>query len=744
MATGPGGRLAAALALLAALAGAVVVRTAPPAARGPDAPPAAFSAARALEHVRALAAAPRPTGSAASARAVETIAARLRAVGLEVEVQRTFACGPYGACAHVANVVARLGAPDPKGVLLVAHHDSVAAGPGAADDASGVAIVLEVTRALAAGPPPPRPFLALVTDAEETGLVGAAAFAAHPWARQVGAVVNVEARGTSGPSILFETRGDPAWLARALRRVPRPVTTSVAPAVYALLPNDTDLTVLGAAGLAGVNLAFAGGVVRYHTPLDDVVHLDPASLQHQGEGALALVRAIAEEDLDAARSAPSVYFDVLGFGIVAWRRALLAAALAALAVALAAWRLLRREARPLRALLLGLAASVAAPLAAAGVLALAFLALRAGALPRPFVAYPAPFSAAAWAAGAGAALLAGGAFRAATPAGLLAGAAALHALLGVALAIALPGASHLAVVPAVASAAAAAAWAARPRAGWLAAPAAAGAVVLFPPALLLPGLVGAGAAIAVAALVALVALAAAPLAAALHGGRRFVAGATALGAAFVLCGVQAALPHATPDRPERASLAFHEHDGHARWLAETEHDALPAPLRAAAPFAGRREPSFSWAPNRAAFAAPAPALGLPAPRLEALEETEEAGVRRVRARLVSARGAPTVILVLPPEAEVVSFAMGGARVPDPAPKARAFWGGARVYACSGTPAGGVELDVRLRGAAPVAVTIADQSPGLPAGGARLASARPASAVPSGAGDVTLVSAPARL
>jgi hypothetical protein len=745
----PGRRLAAALALLAALAAAAVARTAPTAPRGTDAPVSEFSAGRALEHVRALAGggAPRPVGSPADARAVEAIAARLRALGLDTDVQRTFACGPYGACAPIVNVVARLGPPGRKGVLLVAHHDSVGAGPGAADDASGVAVVLEVARALAAGAPPARPFVALLTDAEESGLVGASAFGGHPWARDVGAAVNLEARGTSGPSILFDTSGEPAWLARALRRMPHPLTTSLAPAVYDLLPNDTDLTVLGARGLPGANLAFAADVARYHTPLDDVAHLDPASLQHQGEGALAMVRAVAEEDLDAARSAPSVYFDVFGLAVVAWRRPLLAAALAALAVALAVWRLLRRDPRPWRALLLGHAAATAAPLAAAGLLLLAFLALRHGALPRLFVAFPAPFSGAGWAAGAGAALLAGAAGRRAGAAGLLAGAAVLHALLGLALAVALPGASYVGVVPAFAAAVAAAGWAAAGSRGWIlaaAAPAVAGAIVLFPIALLLPDLLGARAAVGVAGLVSLVALAAAPFVAALPGRLRFAPGAAALAAVFVLCGVQAALPHATEERPERASLVFHEQEGTARWLAEVDRDALPAALGAAAAFAPEREPALPWAPQRAAFAAPAPTLGLPPPRLEPLEASAEAGVRRVRARLVSPRGAPVLLLVLPPDAEVVSIAMEGVVVPEPAPKARRLRSGSRTYVCSAPPAAGVEIEVRLRGETPVPVVVADQSPGLPPEGARLVAARPATAVPSGDGDVTLVSAPARL
>lgn len=756
----PGGRpalpLAAALSLLAALAALTLARTRPPPARGDDAPAGDFSAARALETLRALAGdgAPRPVGSAANLRTVEAIAARLDALGLETEIQRTFACGPYGSCAHVRNVVARLGPPGAKAVLLAAHHDSVAAGPGVADDLSGVAIVLEVARALAAGPASPRPFVALVTDAEESGLVGAEAFAAgHLAARQVGAVVNLEARGTSGPSLAFDTSGEPEWVLRALRSLPRPLTTSLASAVYDLLPNDTDLTALERHGMPGLNLAFAFDVARYHTPLDDLAHLDPRSLQHQGENALALVRALAREDLEAERRAPAVFFDVFGLAVVGYRRPLLVAGLAALLALLAARRLLRGAPRPVQALLLGLAAALAAPLAALGLLLLASLALRHGALPRPFVAWPAPLAAAAWAAGAGAALLAAAAAGVrAGAAGLLAASTLLHALLGLALAAALPGASHAFALPALAAGAATLLVRSDPRAGSGAgaalAPALLGgvaaAVVLFPVARLLPPMLGVSGAVAAAAIVALAALPVTPLAAGLRGRGRFAPGLAGLAAALLLCGAQAALPHATEARPERVSIAFHEEEGRARWLVETERDALPSGLDRAAELSRERGPSFEWSPERRAFTAPAPPRGLPAPRLEVLSERREAGTRRVRVRLTSPRGAPVALLVLPDGGEIASLAAEGVEVAPPSGKVRRRWGGFRVHAFAALPAAGLELELALRGESPVPLLVVDESPGLPDGGELLLRARPRTAVPSGLGDATYVSARARL
>lgn len=52
--------------------------------------------------------------------------------------------------------------------------------PGANDDASGVAAVLELARALSQGPTPRRGILFVCYGAEEAGLLGSAHFAAHP------------------------------------------------------------------------------------------------------------------------------------------------------------------------------------------------------------------------------------------------------------------------------------------------------------------------------------------------------------------------------------------------------------------------------------------------------------------------------------------------------------------------------------------------------------------------------------
>jgi Zn-dependent M28 family amino/carboxypeptidase len=82
----------------------------------------------------------------------------------------------------------------------------VAAGPGAADDAAGVAAVLETVRALTQGSPLRNDVVVLLTDGEEDGLFGARAFARDdPLRGRPAVVLNLEARGVSGPSMLIRT-----------------------------------------------------------------------------------------------------------------------------------------------------------------------------------------------------------------------------------------------------------------------------------------------------------------------------------------------------------------------------------------------------------------------------------------------------------------------------------------------------------------------------------------------------------
>jgi len=294
----------------------------PPAAVPATAPPTAFSAERAMRYVLAIAQRPHPIGSAEHDRVRDYLVAQLRILGLEPQVQHATAVGTrYQEAGRVQNVLARMAGSQSGGpaVLLVAHYDSVEAGPGAADDGAATAAILETVRALRAGAPLVHDIIVLFTDGEEPGMLGAAAFVReHPWARDVAMALNFEARGTSGRSLMFETGPGNFDAARVLRTIPSVTAGSVFTAIYRTMPNDTDLSELAVLGTPALNFAFGDGADRYHTSHDDLAHLNAGSLQHHGQQALALTRAFANGPLPRPRTGDAVFFDLPAVGLVVY------------------------------------------------------------------------------------------------------------------------------------------------------------------------------------------------------------------------------------------------------------------------------------------------------------------------------------------------------------------------------------------------------------------------------------------
>lgn|GEM_PF-366298 len=329
----------AALLLAIALA---VLGTTPPAPLPADAPGQSFSATRAMADVRMIARAPHPAGSAADARVQQDLAARLAGLGMQVRIDR-FAPDS----AHIARFIAWGGAADRPGTLanvigvlpgrdrslpavaLMAHHDSVAGSPGAADDAAGVAAIIETVRALAADPARRRDLVVLITDAEEIGLDGARhAFRAvpppaDPVRDHIGALINLEARGGGGRATLFQTgERNGAAVALAARALHHPGGSSLAVYLYRVLPNDTDLTMalpwMGEHGVAGYNFAFIGRPALYHSPRATPDRLDQGALQDIGAQTLDLARALVEAP-DLPKPAPDlVFFDAFGQMLVTY------------------------------------------------------------------------------------------------------------------------------------------------------------------------------------------------------------------------------------------------------------------------------------------------------------------------------------------------------------------------------------------------------------------------------------------
>lgn len=324
------------LALLGLVFGLVQLQASPPPVRDKDAPSDVFSAGRARVDIESLVAlGPRPLKPRSQpalpshGQAKDWLIKRFFELGMVPQLQVGELQTRDGSIYQVENVIGRLDPPNQdKGadaVVLLSHYDSVAAGPGAGDAASGVATVLEIARALHKSPARRRPLIVVVGDGEEVGLLGAKLFLTHPFSTDAAVVLNFEARGTSGQTAMFETSDRSAWLVELYgRSAARPVASSVIYSLYRMLPNDTDLTLTKGAGIAGLNFAFADEDWNYHTSRDDLAHLDLRSVQHMGDQGLAVSRALLERDAPLPASRPpsdseAVWFDLFTQKLVVYR-----------------------------------------------------------------------------------------------------------------------------------------------------------------------------------------------------------------------------------------------------------------------------------------------------------------------------------------------------------------------------------------------------------------------------------------
>jgi hypothetical protein len=293
-----------------------------------NAPPSEFSSARAREYLKAIAVKPHPIGSPAHAEVRDYIFGELLKMGLQPQVQKTTAVnhrfGSAYRAATVENIVAKLpGTANTRAVLLVGHYDAAPSSLGASDDGAAIVSLLETLRALKASAPLKNDVIFLATDGEEIGLLGAIAFVQqHPWAKDVGVVLNFEARGDHGPSVMFQTSDGNDWLIDELAEsVSRPVANSLSADIYKHLPNETDFTVFKQAGMNGLNFAYIEGVGVYHSSLDNMANLDERSLQHHGLYALALARRLGNSDLNGPiNRSEAVYFDLFGRTLIHYSR----------------------------------------------------------------------------------------------------------------------------------------------------------------------------------------------------------------------------------------------------------------------------------------------------------------------------------------------------------------------------------------------------------------------------------------
>jgi hypothetical protein len=718
------------------------------------APAEEFSAERAMEHVSAISRKPHPPGSAEIARVRDYIVVALAAMGLSPEVQVTTAAKVSRkgrvVAATVENVIARVpGTSSTKAVALSGHFDSMPQTPGAGDDSSAVATLLETARALQAGAPLQNDVILVFTNPEEYGpALGAKAFVEeHPWAQEIGLALNFEGLGSTGPSIMFETGSANQSLVRELGRgAPWPVAQSWLQTVYELTPFNTDLNEFKDQGITGLNFAYMGNGTVYHTPMDNPDTIDPRSLQHDGSYALSLTRHFGDLDLNSvldSRGRNAVYFTLFRGLLISYPTtwAMPLAIVAGLVLAGVAIVGFRREHLTVGGVLLGLAASLASLLAAAGLTAgLWQLAVRlhdeyrAMYFGRVYNAnlYLFAYIALATAIAAAVHVL----FRKKSKSSdLIMGALLFWLISALLISPFLPGFSYLLTWPMVFSALALGwiFWRNPAEEGWQRVLVQAAGVVL--------GLVIYSASIYVMFVFAPTSMITIPIVfvALLLGllvpqlelmtRKRswwFPGGALLIALGFLISGSLTAGFDDENPRPNSIAYLLDADTGQATWFSQaSEVDSWTEQFFTEEPEQGKLGELIPLAldARMSVITGNAPAMAIDAPAVDVLDDQTAGGVRKLRLRLRSTRRAPVVTMDIEPGAAVLAAAIGALRTENES--TGDVWG--MIYYAP--PPEGVEIVLEIDPNQPLQIMVSDQSRELPDIPGQSFQPRPAEMIP---------------
>lgn len=113
---------------------------------------------------------PRPVGSAGESQAAQYVTTVFQAIGYSPETQTFTAMTATGQQVTSANIIAVKKGTSNQEIIIGSHYDSTSSGPGA-DEASGLAVMLEVARILA-GETTPYTLRFIAFGASDSGLLG--------------------------------------------------------------------------------------------------------------------------------------------------------------------------------------------------------------------------------------------------------------------------------------------------------------------------------------------------------------------------------------------------------------------------------------------------------------------------------------------------------------------------------------------------------------------------------------------
>ena len=228
----------------------------------------------------------------------------------KIEIDRQVVSGSYyldfkphgmtNAYMNVQNIIVKLfGESDDHALMLNCHYDSVAGSPGANDDGANCVIMIEILRVLSKqGIKPKHSIIFLFNGAEETPLQGAHGFITkHKWTNNIRAFLNLEAGGSGGKEMLFQSGPKHSWLIDHYKKVVKMPCAQVASEEIfqsGAIPSDTDFRIFRDYGeIPGMDFAHVKDGYRYHTKFDHTDYISQGVLQRTGENILNLVKSIS-------------------------------------------------------------------------------------------------------------------------------------------------------------------------------------------------------------------------------------------------------------------------------------------------------------------------------------------------------------------------------------------------------------------------------------------------------------------
>ncbi|XP_034110824.1 endoplasmic reticulum metallopeptidase 1-like isoform X3 [Drosophila albomicans] len=225
----------------------------------------------------------------------------------------------------VQNVVAKLSPKNSTSVtylLINSHFDSKPYTNSAGDAGFMIVVMLEVLRVIATTKQTiEHPIVFLFNGAEEGMMQASHGFVTqHRWAPLCKTVINLDAGGSGGRDILFQTGPNHPWLVNHYKEsIKHPFATTMGEEIFqsGIMPSDTDFRQFNLFGnIPGLDMAQCINGYVYHTKYDLIDVIPRGAFQNTGDNILSLVRNLANAtelyDIEAYKTGHAVFFDFLG------------------------------------------------------------------------------------------------------------------------------------------------------------------------------------------------------------------------------------------------------------------------------------------------------------------------------------------------------------------------------------------------------------------------------------------------